>query len=242
MTFEEFFKKKKIDIGVLATAEPVLFAEFEAHYAVMGEKSFDHTKKFRFNELRRKYHTSEEVKPEKVQIENQIAEQTVIDSVTNEVPAVPEPKLGFKPKFRAGVTAAADKPVAPEAKAEETAEATAPKLGFKPKFKAGVTKPAESTLAPAEETKAEAPVEEHAEAPAPKLGFKPKFKAGATKPTESTNARAEEAKTEETAAVEETKVAEAPKNEELADVPVAPKLGFKPKFKAGVTKPKTNEE
>ncbi len=38
MTFEEFFKKKKIDLGLLNAAEPTLFAEFELHYNLMGEK------------------------------------------------------------------------------------------------------------------------------------------------------------------------------------------------------------
>jgi hypothetical protein len=225
MTFEEFFKKKKINLVQLSVAEPALFAEFEAHYALMGEKSFDHTKKYWFNELRRKYHTPEELKVEKVVIENQLAEQTVIDSVTNEVPDVTAPKLGFKPKFRAGVTAAADKPAAPqeETRPEEPADAPAPKLGFKPKFKAGVTKPAESTLLPPEEAKADEPTTTTA---APKLGFKPKFKAGVNKPAESNLPPVEETKTEETA----------------AEPAPAPKLGFKPKFKAGVTKPKTEGE
>ena len=47
MTFEEFFSaRKKIDLVALQKAEPSLFAEFETHFVQMGEKSFDHTKKY----------------------------------------------------------------------------------------------------------------------------------------------------------------------------------------------------
>lgn len=53
MTFEEFFHKKKIDLLALKQAEPALFEEFKNHYEQMGEKSFDHTKKYWFNKLRR---------------------------------------------------------------------------------------------------------------------------------------------------------------------------------------------
>lgn len=177
MTFEEFFKKKKIDLAQLAKAEPALFAEFEAHYAAMGEKSFDHTKKYWFNQLRLKYHTPEEAKVEKVVIENPIAEQTVIESLGEGVSAVPAPKLGFKPKFKAPAPVAANPtPVLPEVdKTIEASEtASAPKLGFKPKFKAPAPVVTESTPIPPETEK---PVEPTETAPAPKLGFKPKFKA-----------------------------------------------------------------
>ncbi len=60
MTFEEFFQKKKIDLVQLELNEKELFEEFRAHYEVMGPKSFDHTKKFRFNKLRLKYPLKEE--------------------------------------------------------------------------------------------------------------------------------------------------------------------------------------
>jgi len=139
MTFEEFFKKKKIDLALLATAEPVLFAEFEAHYGLMGEKSFDHTKKYWFNELRRKYHTPEEVKVEKVHIENPIAEQTVTEAMIEMQTDTPAPKLDFKPKFKSAAPAVAESaPILPKTDkpAETTEPAPTPKLGFKPKFKA----------------------------------------------------------------------------------------------------------
>lgn len=55
MTFEEFFQKKKIDLVALGTERPALLDEFRKHFEAMGEKSFDHTKKYWFNKLRRAY-------------------------------------------------------------------------------------------------------------------------------------------------------------------------------------------
>ena len=55
MTFEEFFAKKKIDLEALKQADPGLYDECRSHYEQMGEKSFDHTKKYRFNKLRHAY-------------------------------------------------------------------------------------------------------------------------------------------------------------------------------------------
>jgi hypothetical protein len=165
MTFEEFFKKKRIDLAALQQGEPALFAEFKLHYGQMGEKSFDHTKKYWFNKLRLQYVLPAEVKTEKPHIENQLAEQTVNESLS-ELTA-PAPKVGFMPRFKAAVP---PKPV------EEAPVTTAPKVGFTPRFKAGVTPPAE---VPSEEKKEEAPVEEK-----PKVGFTPRFKAGITKLSE----------------------------------------------------------
>ncbi|HEY9560211.1 MAG TPA: hypothetical protein VIR29_05420 [Anseongella sp.] len=55
MTFEEFFQKKKIDLTTLGAERPALLDEFKKHFEAMGEKSFDHTKKYWFNKLRRAY-------------------------------------------------------------------------------------------------------------------------------------------------------------------------------------------
>ncbi|WP_039053537.1 hypothetical protein [Sphingobacterium sp. T2] len=52
LSFEEFFIKKKIDLSALRKADEALFLEFQEHYRLMGEKSFDHSKKFWFNRLR----------------------------------------------------------------------------------------------------------------------------------------------------------------------------------------------
>jgi hypothetical protein len=207
MTFEEFFKKKRIDLAALQQGEPALFAEFKLHYGQMGEKSFDHTKKYWFNKIRLQYNLPPEVKTEKPQIENQLAEQTVNESLSEM--AAPAPKVGFTPRFKAAVAA---KPVeeTPEEKKEEVAPSTASKVGFTPRFKAGVNKPIEAPSAEIKE-EAPAPVEDK-----PKVGFTPRFKAGITKPAE--------------APVEEKKTEDAPAEEK-------PKIGFTPRFKAGVTKP-----
>ena len=62
-TFADFFAKKKIDLSALQKAEPQLYDEFASHYALMGEKSFDHSKKFWFNKLRKSYHLVEVESP-----------------------------------------------------------------------------------------------------------------------------------------------------------------------------------
>lgn len=215
MTFEEFFKKKKISLQLLQEAEPALFSEFELHYGQMGEKSFDHTKKYWFNQLRHKFPAPPEVKAEKVVIENPLAEQTIADTLTE--PAAPAPNVGFKPRFKAAM---ASKPVTEEAKVPESPVienksaadiAPAPALGFKPKFKAAAPpKPAPENT----EAKEEKSIEEAN--PAPALGFKPKFRASAPpKPVEENKPVEEEIKGEEE-----------PKEE------AKPALGFKPKFRA----------
>ena len=238
MTFEEFFKKKRIDLDALEKGNPALFFEFKAHFNQMGEKSFDHTKKYWFNNLRKIYHLAAEIKTEKPKIENQLAEQTVTDSLTEQAadshilspqpqdkPGITKtigeinkqiqetPKPGFTPRFKAAnmTKPAENSPADAEEKKEDTPTPTAPKPGFTPRFKAGVTKPIEA--AP-EEPKQEAtpPVEDK-----PKIGFTPRFKAGVTKPVE--------------AAPEE------PQQEVTPPVEDKPKIGFTPRFKAGVTKP-----
>ena len=97
MTFEEFFKKKKISLVALEQGEPGLFSEFRIHFEKMGEKSFDHTKKYWFNKLRRRFPVPLEVKTEKAHIQNPLAEQTITESLTE--PGTPS-KVGFTPKFR----------------------------------------------------------------------------------------------------------------------------------------------
>ena len=87
MTFEEFFKKKRIELAAFEKGLPALFFEFKTHYEQMGEKSFDHTKKYWFNKLRREYPLPAEVKTEKPKIENPIAEQTITESLVEAVHA-----------------------------------------------------------------------------------------------------------------------------------------------------------
>lgn len=171
MTFEEFFKKKRIDLVAFERGDLALFSEFKIHFERMGEKSFDHTKKYWFNKLRRQFVLAPEIKTEKPKIDNPLAEQTITEALDE---MRTSPSLGFKPKFRAAAAPqpAADKPE--ETKAETPATAS-PKPGFTPRFKAGITpKPA---VEQSEETKPETIA-----ADAPKTGFTPRFKAGITKP------------------------------------------------------------
>ena len=72
MTFDEFFKKKRIDLAALEKAVPALFSEFKDHFERMGEKSFDHTKKYWFNKLRRQYQLAPEIKTEKPHIRTRL--------------------------------------------------------------------------------------------------------------------------------------------------------------------------
>ena len=269
MTFEEFFKKKKINLETLQQGDAGLFAEFKEHFEAMGEKSFDHTKKYWFNKLRHVYPLPPEVKVEKLHMENRLAEQTIIDTLTE--PATADSK-------------AAETIPAPE----DTGKAAAP-AGFKPRFKPGMAKPSvpaepkEETVQPAAENQPSLPTENKQETSAdvPKIGFKPRFKAGATKPADpASEEKAEEKSIEQTPAQPEqasaaateapkpgfkprfkpgiTKPASTPTEEqpeektveqpsaqpEQASEPAteAPKLGFKPRFKAGVTKPATDEK
>ncbi len=176
MTFEEFFKKKKINLALLQGSKPALFAELKTHYEQMGEKSFDHTKKYWFNQLRHQFPAPVEAKAEKVIIENKLAEQTITQSLADlEAPA---PPAGFKPRFKAVMaTKPAEEKTGIEPPKEQLQNDTEPKpTGFKPRFKASmVSKPVQETNEP-EETAA--PVEAKL-ADTPKTpGFKPRFKAG----------------------------------------------------------------
>jgi len=185
MTFEGFFKKKKISLDLLQNSEPALFAEFKNHYKQMGEKSFDHTKKYWFNKLRLKCPAPAEIKVEKIHIENQLAEQTINEALSEET--APAATTGFKPRFKAAVTAkpVEEKPADIAATAEEKpAEQTAPAVGFKPRFKAAmVAKPAEEKPAEPEVKKEDTETPPADDAPK-RVGFKPRFNAAKMKPKE----------------------------------------------------------
>ncbi|MDB5031337.1 hypothetical protein [Mucilaginibacter sp.] len=206
MTFEEFFTKKRIDLAAFKQAEPGLFSEFKTHFEQMGEKSFDHTKKYWFNKIRRQYNLPPEVKTEKPRIENQLAEQTITESLEE----LATPNAGFTPRFKAAV------PPKPEARVEEQKEeipvSDKPRVGFTPRFKAGATKPAE---APIEEKKEEAPAEEK-----PKVGFTPRFKTGVTKPAETADP---EEKQEETPVEDKPKIGFTPRFKTGVTKPAPPK-------------------
>jgi len=245
LTFDEFFKKKRIDLPALQKAEPALFSEFKTHYEEMGEKSFDHTKKYWFNKTRRQFPLAAEVKTEKPHIANPIAEQTITESLSETV-SQPSAKVGFTPRFKANVTkpATEERPEeAADVKQEPTqSESTtaAKPAGFVPRFK---TKPkaeeSNSDLSVSEKTAepaAEAPVEATPAASAPKpAGFTPRFK---MKP----KSEEAEAKTE-IPAVSDIPVK--PEPEIAAEVSAQPSqaatkpAGFTPRFKM---KPKVESD
>jgi len=227
MLFEEFFKKKKINLVALQQEDQGLYSEFKDHYEQMGEKSFDHTKKYWFNKLRRQFPLPVEVKADKLRPENQIAEQTVADTLTEHSTGDKAPDLGNSQESTVITT-------------ESTPTAPAPKLGFKPKFKTASAVPPTSTETQEEKVLDDqnAPTSETPAAPVPKVGFKPRFKAGVTnKPTEETSEALVTNKPEPGASVETLE-----NDTSVEPQATPPKIGFKPRFKAGVTNAKSADE
>ncbi len=176
MTFEEFFKKKRIELAAFEKGGPALFFEFKTHYQQMGEKSFDHTKKYWFNKLRREYPLPAEVKTEKPKIENPIAEQTITESLVEAVTPPPVAKTGFVPRFKASnvpppLAINTDLPITenlpPTVKIEDALN-TEPKTGYQPRFK--MKQAPEAPVKPIEEEKPEQ--EEQVSA---KPAYKPRF-------------------------------------------------------------------
>ena len=237
MTFEEFFIKKKIDLKALQAADEPLFEEFKAHYSAMGEKSFDHSKKFWFNKLRKSFH----LKEEEIPAAKPAVKQAVIDKPTDTSSPEATKPTGFKPRFKGAITPAVDEAkTTPKSEAPDSAKtgADSAPAGFKPRFKAGVTKaPDTAASTPASE---EATEETTLSAPKP-TGFKPRFKAGATK-TESSEQPPKAAPKEQISS--ETTINSEPENNKSdTQEPVANKpTGFKPRFKAGVTKTESSEK
>jgi len=233
MTFEEFFAKKKIDLAQLRRAKPDLYEEFQRHYAEMGEKSFDHTKKYWFNQLRKDFRMADPAPLEKAVVSPPVQrkEQRVDAAAKAATPT------GFKPRFKPGVAQSAPPPATDEhsTKEEQTpapAKAATPS-GFKPRFKPGITEPIapsrpESTSAQSPDAQSELPVSADTPATEKPLGFKPRFKPGVTKP-----APAKEPAPEEPAAKSERAKADT-SSEKMPPKP----LGFKPRFKPGVTNKK----
>src|SRR5690606_9163004 len=150
------------------------------HYTQMGEKSFDHTKKYWFNKLRQQYPLAEDETTTKDQaVATEVLQELASNPTATTISSKP---AGFKPRFKAGVTKTAE-PQTPkeETKLQDAESNPANKpTGFKPRFKAGVTKTAEPQT-PKEETKPQEAESNPANKP---TGFKPRFKAGATKTAE----------------------------------------------------------
>src|SRR5690606_10386273 len=113
MTFEEFFIKKRIDLTQLQRARPDLYEEFRDHYAQMSERSFDHTKKYWFNRLRKDF-LLEVVETPKTPIGGEQA-ATAEDVEPPAVPTMAAKPSGFKPRFKPNVVKpAADTAVTPQ--------------------------------------------------------------------------------------------------------------------------------
>jgi hypothetical protein len=236
MTFEEFFNKKRIDLVALKAGEPGLFAEFEKHFNQMGEKSFDHTKKYWFNKLRLQYHLAPEQKPEKMHLENKLAEQTIVETLTDTIPA---PSVGFKPRFKAGMAAKPAetsniKDPLPKDSATATPEVNeaAATKDQNPEFeqeKAAMQDIADATPRTTDDTE-----EKKAEPTVPKPGFKPRFN------MKMTQGEAPQTKEFEKAPEPEKKAGGPTPSAET----VAPKPGFKPRFnmKTMAQKPAETEE
>ncbi len=196
MTFEEFLIKKKIDAIQLKAKEQAFFSEFESHFLQMGEKSFDHSKKFWFYKLRRAYHLKEEPKPVKEEVktvETPASAQNKLETgaIHQEKPAyVPrfkaaaaqktdhsaqniesDPTAAYLPRFKAAIKPAEKEKDAGQNK-EESGEKVKPV--YKPRFKAQI---------PAQEEKLpEMPAEAIPQSDEPaKPVYKPRFKPGLTK-------------------------------------------------------------
>ena len=240
MTFEEFFTKKKIDLVQLEKAEPSLYSEFKNHFAAMGEKSFDHTKKFWFNKLRRLYHLTPPAKAV-TQVDTAIASQAEpLSSPTieqkpaftprfksvniNKAEPVPEEHAEAKPIAKPAFKPRniPPKPIEPteEKRAEVSNTPPAKAPGFKPRNIKSVagesSKPAEPK---AEESQLEVPATPSAKAP----GFRPRnIKSVASQNADDAN-RADSRPGQP--AVSETPITNPGKQEEVA------KEGYKPKFK-----------
>src|SRR5690606_35661532 len=169
VTFEEFFTKKKIDVSLLQADNRPLYDDFRLHYALMGEKSFDHTKKFWFNKLRRQYPLPKAApeQAERADTQGQADRQR-----TNTV-AAPLQKEETSEHTSGGPTSATRQNVLSDSQNKPT--------GFKPRFKSGVTNSAEPQ-SPAEQ-KSDAATQQDNPVSKP-AGFKPRFKPGVTKTAE----------------------------------------------------------
>jgi hypothetical protein len=181
MTFEEFLIKKKIDPVQLKNTEQALFSEFNSHFNEMGEKSFDYSKKFWFNKLRRANPLKEIPKPETITTaspissinlaaktppskEDQIQKEEVGGEITN-------PKPAFKPRFKANIIATSQEPHIDSVSSipAETVDPEKPKPAYKPRFKA--------TIPVTEEPNVENNTEDIPEQIIqPKPAYKPRFK------------------------------------------------------------------
>lgn len=240
LTFEEFFAKKKIDLVQLQNAEPSLFAEFKKDFEPMGEKSFDHSKKFWFNKLRRIYHLKEEPKPAKTEIEmTEIASQAEpLDSPTIEQKPAYTPRFksanpaqnipdtdpasspgekstaAYTPRFRPGSTAAAPQKT-PVVNSDQPTEEKA-KPAYTPRFKMQTPVKQEDETKDSDNS---VPSDETTEKPA---AYKPRFNVKSI-PAETPGTEQINRSPEETSSADEKPAA------------------YKPRFNIKTIKPKSEE-
>ena len=233
LSFEDFFIKKKIDLSALQSADPNLYGEFREHYATMGEKSFDHSKKFWFNKLRKSYLLLEIEKDLKTPILENKATSTSPSSSTDDSAVKP---TGFKPTFKIKPKANLNVDEVVDIQTNKQEEGITKPAGFKPRFKPGVTKTSASSQSTTETTPEETvsnnevpSVQEKETENNKPAGFKPRFKAGVTKSATSSQS------TTETTPQETVSNNESPSIQEKETENNKP-AGFKPRFKAGVTK------
>ena len=160
MTFEEFLLKKKIDPVQLKKVEQAFFDEFKSLFIEMGEKSFDHSKKFWFNKLRRANPLPEEIKVERKieESRNTIPEQNIAlsslpengNKIINQQEESEKPKPAFKPRFKANMVSPTKQENSENLNPSITPEDTKPKaestipvaeaLEAKPRFKPSIMK------------------------------------------------------------------------------------------------------
>lgn len=175
MTFEEFIAKKKIDLAQFKTAEPGLFSEFQNHYSQMGAKSFDHSKKFLFNKLRRTYHLKEEPKPATV------SQPIEVNKIASQAEPLLSPTIEatvYTPRFRAGATAK------PAQDTEKRDSGKTDKPAYTPRFKAPPSKSPENIIEPEASSPQTSDLRPTTSDPKPKPAYVPRFKAPLPKPSE----------------------------------------------------------
>lgn len=179
---------------LLRSAKPDLYEEFRRDYTQMGEKSFDHTKKYWFNRLRKEFLLEVIEVPKEVpaSVPTATGGKGIVSGNTGAKPTglSSTRPAGFKPRFKPGITASAKSTEDPmthggdtQSNPQSAAEPTSPakSIGFKPRFKAGVTPVKKSDID--EEPNPDAPkptTESSMETRSKPLGFKPRFKAGKT--------------------------------------------------------------
>ncbi|MBC8052060.1 MAG: hypothetical protein H7Y13_03250 [Sphingobacteriaceae bacterium] len=240
MTFEEFFAKKKVDLVQFEKAEPVLYTEFKSHFGAMGGKSFDHTKKFWFNKLRRLYHLT---LPEKAvtQVETAIASQAEpLSSPTieqkpaftprfksaniNKTEQTPEPEQETKPVAKPAFRPRNIPAKAPETTTSESETPASPAPAKTPGFKPRNIKPAVESNSILEDAKPEEPTPDTpTNTPAKTPGFRPRnIKSVASENAADANRSDSRPGQPE---IPETPITNPAKQEDAA------KVGYKPKFK-----------